>query len=383
MKLTCTGSSLHRAAAWTAKIAPTNPATPVMAGVLLDATDGGLTLSASDLETFGKATVSDAVVQQAGRTVVSARLLAAIAKVVPAAAEVTLVADGSRVEISSGRSRWKLPEMETDLWPQFPEVGDPIGKVAGDVLARGLDRVVPACGAPDAKPPILAGVLMEFGDSLTLTATDRYRIATVDLPWQPTLGEHEAIVIPATVLKHAATSGEVTISAENGVVGIQSGGYTVLGRLMAGQYPPVHSVIEWPKSHAAGTVTVSVPELTAAIDSVAIVLGDPPHLYLDFSDNGISVSPAAGDGDAGSEVDAIEYNTTDLEVKIKLEVIADALRCLGSDAAVFTFTDKNNRRETVDPGAQGFLAQPASADGKEIDGSYSHILMPMSKKASK
>lgn len=370
MKLTCTGADLHRAAAWTAKIAPSNPSSPVLAGVRLTAEDG-LTLAATDFETFGTATCA-AIVQDGGSTVVSARLLAAVAKMIPAKDDVALVSDGSRLEIRHGRSRWALPEMETDLWPTFPSVGEPIGKMSGAVLSRALDRVLPACGAPDVKPPILSGVLVEFGEGLTLTATDRYRIATVELPWQPAIEGSEPIVIPATVLGHAAAESEVDISTENGVVGIRSGGFTVLGRLLADKYPPVRDVAAQPKAKAETTATVNVQALRDAIDGVAIVLGtDESHLLIGFSEDGVDISPVVAgknNGEADSQVDLIAHTGPAIQVKVKHQIVADALRCLDSPLAVFTFTGSARA---------AFVAEPADENGSVTDTTYSHVMMPM------
>lgn len=386
MKLTCTGADLHRAAAWAAKIAPSNPASPVMAGVLITAGDT-LTLAASDLETFGTATVSGAVVQQDGRAVVNARFLAAIAEVVPDSAELTIVLEGSPLEISSGRSRWKLPTMEVDLWPSFPDVGEPIGEIEGSVLESGMNRVLPACGAPDIDPRILGGVLVEFSDRLTLTATDRYRAATAKLPWQPALGEHEQVVVPPSVLKHVKIGSMVTIGADASNICLRSGDFTLIGRLMAGKYLAVHKLLDTPVANSVGTVTLDVKELGKAINEVSVVLKANAQLLISFSEVGVVVTNVSegniDDPGSDAELGVIECAAPEIQVKIKQSTIADALKCLGSESVVLTFGGKNVKGEAVDPGTQAFLAQPANSNGKQVDMSYSHLLMPMSKKPGK
>jgi DNA polymerase-3 subunit beta len=376
VKLICTGADLSRAAAWAAKIAPSNPATPVMAGVLLDAGDV-LTLSATDYETFGTATCN-AIIQDQGRTVVSARLLAAVAKAItPPAAEATLVSDGSRLEVRCGKSRWALPEMATDLWPTFPGAGEPIGKVGGAQLERALDRVLPAAGKPDIEPPIFAGVRLTFTEGLRLEASDRYRIATADLPWQPAIGEAEPIVVPATVLKHAAAAGDVEISTEGGTVGLKSGGFTVLGRLLAGQFPKeFDGYVTRIKGSTKTTATIDTQALLSTINGVTVVLSTEAHILLAFTEDGVNVSPISDktsndDGDADSEVDLQSFDGPEITVKTKHAVIADALRCLDSPSAGFQFTGNKNAP---------FVIEPVDDSGKVLD-DYSHVLVPLVQKA--
>lgn len=375
MKLTCIGANLRDAAEWAARIAPSKPSSPVMAGVLLDAGDV-LTLSATNYETFGTATCS-AVIQDQGRTVVSARLLAAVAKAItPATAEITVVSDGSRLEIRHGRSRWALPEMETDLWPTFPNLGEAIGKVDGSVLERALDRVLPAAGKPDIEPQVFAGVRMSFGDGLRLEASDRYRIATADLPWQPAITSANPIVVPATVLKYATTRGGVEFSTEGGTVGIRSGGFTILGRLLAGQFPrEFEGYVTRVKGAAKTTAIVDTQGLLNTINGVSVVLSTEAHILLGFTEDGVLVSPvseksSADDGDADSQIDLASFDGPEITVKVKHAVIADALRCLDSPSAQFQFAGS-----TKNP----FIIEPVDANGEPLDG-YSHILVPLVQK---
>lgn len=387
MKLTCTGADLHRAASWTAKIAPSNPTTPVMAGVLLDAGET-LTLSATDYETFGTAECA-AMIQDQGRVVVSARLLAAVAKAItPSTAEITLVSDGSRLEIRHGRSRWALPEMAADLWPTFPSVGEPIGKVDGVVLNRALSRVLPAAGKPDIEPPIFAGVRLTCSNNLRLEASDRYRIATADTAFVPLKfvkekdGEEnaqpltETIVVPATVLKHAATGGEVEISAEGGTVGIRSGGFTILGRLLAGQFPrEFDGYAATVREKVKTTAVMSVQELRSAVDGVVVVLGTEAHVLLGFAEDGVSVSPVADkksddDGEADAQADLNQFDGSDITIRVKHVVIADALHCLDSPAVKLSFAASPNKP---------LMLEPVGEDG-EVLGDYNHILVPIVQK---
>ena len=67
------------AVAWAARSLPVRPSSPVLAGLLIEASDAGLVLSTFDYETSARATLS-AEVNDEGKALVSGRLLADICR---------------------------------------------------------------------------------------------------------------------------------------------------------------------------------------------------------------------------------------------------------------------------------------------------------------
>lgn len=372
MKITTTGGALHSAASWAAKLSPTKPVTPVLGGVLLNASDE-LRISASDFNVFGTVTVVGTVVEE-GRAVVSARLLAAVTKTLKAAAEVTIATTGGRLEVRCGRSRWALPEMDTDEWPMFPGAGDPIGKVTAENLRHALTRVLPAVSV-DTQPPELTGVAISITDSLTFVATDRYRLAAASLEWQPALDSGpQQILVPAEVMRTALSAihdshGDVSLCTDGDTVGVVTDQHRVLGRLMDRQYPKWQPFLELPEQNAATIVTVEIGPLLDAINGVSVVLGEKEALQLDFTEGGIGISPALGDnGEADTTVDCHSWTGPAITVGLAHQRLRDALTCCAADFAVLTFTNNPGRP---------FLLRPADEQGQIVDDGYGHVLMPM------
>ena len=86
---------LADAVAWAARSLPVRPSVPVLAGLLIEASDDGLVLSTFDYETSARATLN-ADVSDEGRALVSGRLLADICRSLPAK-PVEMTLDGARV----------------------------------------------------------------------------------------------------------------------------------------------------------------------------------------------------------------------------------------------------------------------------------------------
>jgi DNA polymerase-3 subunit beta len=163
------------AIAWTAKGLPTRPVVPVTAGVVLEVTDGAMIVSGFDFEVLNRIEVP--VTEKApGRVLVSGRLLAEIARALPPK-DVRVTVEGNRLAVRCGSARFNLPLLHIEDYPAVPELPATSGRARGDVFATAVGQVT-AAASRDETLPMLTGVRMEIGpDTLSLAATDRYRLA--------------------------------------------------------------------------------------------------------------------------------------------------------------------------------------------------------------
>ncbi|MTA97596.1 MAG: DNA polymerase III subunit beta, partial [Actinobacteria bacterium] len=118
MKFTIDSSALADAVAWAARSLPARPTAPVLAGLLLEATQTSLTLSGFDLEVSAQISLN-ADVEEPGRVLVSGRLLADITRALPHI-PVTIATDGPRVNVECGSSRFTLLTLPVEDYPSLP-----------------------------------------------------------------------------------------------------------------------------------------------------------------------------------------------------------------------------------------------------------------------
>src|ERR1019366_4860376 len=95
------------------------------------------------------------------------------------------------------------------------------GAVDGGVLAGAAAQVVPSARREETLPRLTGGWLDIGGGTVTVPATDRYRLAVSEVSWAPAApGIRAAALVPARTLADVArtmTSGEpVTISLGTG-----------------------------------------------------------------------------------------------------------------------------------------------------------------------
>nr|WP_279671514.1 DNA polymerase III subunit beta [Flexivirga meconopsidis] len=372
VKLVVDRDVLAEAVTWAVRGLSNRPPVPVLAGVLLDANDEGLTLSAFDYEVSAKVTV-DAQVDEPGQVLVLGRLLAEISRSLPNK-PVTINADGHKVEVTCGSSRFSLQQMPTADYPTLPTAPEPTGAIAGDVFTQAVSQVAIAADKSDTLP-ILTGVRLQIeGDKLSLLATDRYRLALRELTWNPTESDADQVaLIPARTLSDTAkalgASGSVQIALGSaaggeGLVGFEAGQRRTTTRLLDGEYPKVTSI--FPTS----VDTVSVIEtsaLTEAVKRVSLVAERNTPVRLRFSEGQVAIE--AGQGDDAQASEAVEATLTgpELEIAFNPQFLLDGLGAIGTSFARMSFTQ---------PSRPAVLSGQAEADG-DADESYRYVLMPV------
>ena len=373
MKLQVDRDVLAEAVTWAVRGLSPRPPVPVLAGVLLDATPEGLTLSAFDYEVSAKVSI-DAQVDEPGTVLVHGRLLADISRSLPSGKPVELTADGTKVQVVCGSSRFSLQQMPTTDYPTLPTSPEPTGTVSGDTFTKAVAQVAIAADRGDTLP-ILTGVRVEIeGDKLSLLATDRYRLALRELTWNPaaTDASHVAL-IPARTLSDTAkalgASGSIEVALGSaaggeGLVGFEAGQRRTTTRLLDGDYPKVTSI--FPSS--VDTVSViKTSDLTEAVKRVALVAERNTPVRLRFSEGQVAIE--AGQGEDAQASEAVEATLTgpELEIAFNPQFLLDGLGALGTDYARLAFTQ---------PSRPAVLSGQAEPEG-ESDESYRYVLMPV------
>jgi DNA polymerase-3 subunit beta len=235
MKFTVERDALAEAVTWAARALPGRPVLPVLTGLLLSAgqkdiaghdgraghdggasrvggaaqsksagetdgagrddsahredsagSDGGgafLTLSCFDYEVSARVRVR-AEVAEPGTVLVPGRLLVEIVRALPAH-PVEFSDDPDGVSVTCGDASFMLTPLPLADYPALPELPQLAGTVDGGQLATAIGQVTPAASRDDTLPMLTAVSVELEGTTMTLAATDRYRLAVRELTWTP------------------------------------------------------------------------------------------------------------------------------------------------------------------------------------------------------
>lgn len=381
MKFRVERDVLADAAAWVARSLPARPPVPVLGGVLIEASTGAdgdrLTVSGFDYETSARVEL-DATIGDPGRVLVSGRLLADITRALPSK-PVDLVVDGSRATINCGNSRFSLPTMPVEDYPQLPAMPQHAGSVAGAELAEAVAQVAVAAGRDDTLP-MLTGIRLEIeGSRLTLAATDRFRLAVRELEWAPEdSAQSTAVLIPAKTLSDVAKSlagagsVQIALSAGDGMLGITGADRRATTRLLDAEFPRFRQLI--PAEHSSAGI-VEVAPLTEAIKRVQLVTDRVAQVRMEFSEDGLRLT--AGGDDVGSAEEELpcELDGAPLTIAFNPSYLLDSLGALHTERARLTFTTPN-RPALVRP-VPAPPAESTDDGGATPVPGYLHLLMPV------
>lgn len=349
MKFHVNRDVFSEAVSFVVKLLPQRNPQPILAGVLIEATDDGLSLAAFDYEASARTRI-DATVDEPGTILVHGRLLSEIASRLPnAPIQITQDADGE-ILLTCGSARFTLAAMPVAEYPAIPEVSGDSGLVPGDDFSTAIAQVAFAASRDDVTP-VLTGVQLEVtGNELSLVATDRYRVALREINFDSgAVAREEATtaLVPARTLtevgKTFAHAGDIQVSfsgsGDREIIAFTAGNKTVTSLLIKGNFPPVRRLFPAQTEHYA---VVNTAELAEAVRRVSLVLDRSAPLRFTFSEEGVSMDAAGTEQARATE--SVDATLAGDEVTLGLnpQYLLEALGAVKSEFTRVTFTSSEN-----------------------------------------
>jgi DNA polymerase-3 subunit beta len=340
------------AVSFAVKLLPQRTTLPILSGVLIQANGDGLVLSSFDYEVSSQTEIQ-ADVEEPGTVLVSGRLLAEIAGRLPNA-PVTVATDGSRITVACGSASFTLLSMPVEEYPAIPEMGEQSGVVPAEEFASAVAQVAVAASRDDVTP-VITGVQLEVRqNSLSLVATDRYRVAVREIDWDGgSVAGGDASDTAVTALVPARTLQEVgktfghsgTISVaitsrdDRELIAFSADRKTVTSLLIKGNFPPVRRL--FPES-VDNYAVMNTADLIEATRRVALVLEREAALRYTFTADGLTLEAIGSEQAQASEsIDAI-LTGDDTVVSLKPQFLLDGLGAVHSEFVRISFTKTEN-----------------------------------------
>jgi DNA polymerase III subunit beta len=348
---TAGGGALASAVNYASKWLDTKPANPVHGGLVLDVTDGMLTVAAQGELATARATL--AVDGDAdGLFIVSGRLLAALVATL-ADKPVTFEQTGSLVAMKSGRYDATLPAMSESDYPKLSTVSPAIGRIEGGALIDAVRRVG-AVASKKPTPVALTGVYfwMESDEGeLTMSATDTLRACRETVTW--TLVGDDAVaasfVLPASVLIDAGDAFAGTEPVEIGwhgtSVSLSTSSRSLVTRTLGepSAFPDMGGLFGQLEQRTH-TVALSAKDILIPLKRAdQLADGEYRHVTLDLrKDSLVLRSATEGKGDGGETID-VEYDGPDCSILTRSGILHGVLATAPSDDVVLHITPGSNQ----------------------------------------
>lgn len=380
MKFHVNRDVFSEAVSFAVKLLPQRTTQPILSGVLLEASAGALVLSSFDYEVSSRTEIA-AEVDEEGTALVSGRLLADIASRLPNA-PVQFSTDDGKIVVSCGSARFTLLSMPVEEYPTLPKITERTGVLPADDFAAAVAQVAVAASRDDVTP-VITGVQFEVGEnSLSLVATDRYRVAVRDIDWDsgsaggddPAQGT--TALIPARTLSevgktfgHAGTvSVSIVRSDDRELIAFSADKRTVTSLLIKGNFPPVKRLFPDTVENYA---VLNTAELIEATRRVSLVLEREAALRFTFSIDGLTLEAAGSEQAQASETIDAHLVGDDTVVSLKPAFLLDGLGAVHSEFVriSFTKTENPNKPGPVLLTSQSLKDQPGADN-------YKYLLQP-------
>jgi DNA polymerase-3 subunit beta len=356
MRFTISREKLQEGLAAVSASIPAKTTLPVLANILVEATERGIRLSGTDLD-IAVSTEVTADVETPGAVTIPARKLTEIARELPPAPVKIGAAGEQRITIDCGRSRFKLLGIPRDEFPTFPAVSfDGSWRVRSGELQDLISHTAFAVSTEESRP-ILNGVLWELrSDYMRMVATNGHRLAKMDLPVNAGSGRAAGpgsssdLIVPPKALEQIRrlfpADEELEIARGENHLGFRSPFTAVYTRVIEGPYPNYDQVIPRDNDRVA---IVDKVALTGALRRMSIVASDQTHrIRLAFNAGMLKFSVQTPDlGEAQDEL-AVRYTGDPLDIGFNAAYLLEILRFMPTDEVKLTFKAPE-RAATIEP----------------------------------
>ena len=273
-EFTTTQEHFARALRIVGGVAGKNPALPVLGHVLLKREQNQLRLSTTDLE-VGVTAWLPGKLRGDGALTVPLRPLAEYVQNLPLGA-VTLLIERGTLTVNAERAHAVFQGESAENFPLIPylNTGDDIALPTHNTR-HALEMVLYAVASDDTRPELAGVCLCGEGSTLTLAATDSYRLAEAHIPLAAALPMPFSVILPRRAAQevHRALEGaeSATLRMSEGQVLLLTPTLHVVSRRVEGTYPDYAQII--PKNQPT-SFEIDRASLLRAIRASAVFSGN-------------------------------------------------------------------------------------------------------------
>ena len=374
MRAVCNTDTFGRKLALATRGVSARSAIQLLGGILLEANDGKMKLSATDME-LSIQTSSPAEVEEEGRVVIPARIFNDIVRSLPSG-QLTIEHDqaGGTVKLTAGSNEYSIRAYAAEDFPQLPQFDEGNAfTMSGELLVDTVEKVSKSYSRDETRP-VLTGILISFEESrVRMVTTDSYRLSIKETELATTFDGSREAIIPARAMQEvsrifsASEEEQVEVSLSENQALFRVGDVLFGTRLIDGNFPEYRRLL--PNAFER-EISVSREELMGTLRRVNLFAQrqtPPVPVSLAFSEGAVEVIVRSQEiGEAHEKLSA----TSDDEFHISFNpgYLLDGVAAIDTEKVLFKLN------ESLKPG----LIVPGSENGdsgEEPD--FLYLIMPM------
>ena len=347
-----------------ARALSTRTTLPSLGGIMLVAEGGKVVARATDSELAVTVEV-EAEVEGDGQLLLPGRLLADVARSLPQGS-VTIAERPAEhdAEITAGTARFHLRLLDAEDFPRLPELDGETITMPAPALAETVDRVARAASRDEVRP-ILTGIMVSVeGSTLTMVATDSYRLSVKRTELAGDVGTPFEANVPARAMRELArvvsqgSIEEVQISMPGNQVVFGAGNVTLSSRLIDGQFPNYRQLLPDAFDHDVRLPRTELLDVTRRIRYLA--QRNAP-LKMAFAEGELTVAAETPEIGDASESMPCAFTGEAMEIAFNPQFFIEGIESVETEEVVLRLTSP------LRPG----LLQPAGSED------FSYLVMPI------
>lgn len=273
MKFSCDVQTLSSKLSAVSHAVSSKASLPVLSHILLEARQGKITLSATNLEISIKTTMPAEIKEEGSACIPGRVFLDLVSALTRGKLEVS--ESNGVVNLKSEKASSKINGINASEFPKIESQAEVIFELSPKEFTKDLTRVS-FSAASDESRPILTGILMEAGsEGLTLVGVDGFRLSEkkIAISLDKTFKE----VVPAKALLEVARllSGEeklaILYSKEESQIVFRGAQVEVYSRLLEGSFPDYKKII--PEGFVTKAI-INLDEFREALKIVSVFARD-------------------------------------------------------------------------------------------------------------
>ncbi|MGM0564843.1 MAG: DNA polymerase III subunit beta [Pseudomonadota bacterium] len=318
---------------------------PALGNVLIQAVGGEMQMTATDLETELVAK-SVLPVDQEGEITLPGRKLLDICKNLPDGADISLLIEGDRATLTSGRSRFKLATLPAADFPQIEKVeGTSSFTLPQSTLRKIIEKSAFAMAQQDVRY-YLNGLMLELSGSIArAVATDGHRLALCEAEVGIDVPESRQVIIPRKGVQELSRlldeeGGDANISLSSNHIQVDLGDLRFTSKLIDGRFPDYQRVMP---ANCDKVVSVDKLELKQALTRTSVLSNEKyKGVRLMVSGNALTIMTNNPDQEEAEEQLEVQYQGEDMEIGFNVNYMLDVLNNLSEDVVTIALKDANS-----------------------------------------
>jgi DNA polymerase-3 subunit beta len=319
-------------------------ALPILTHVMIDVKDTVVTLTGNNLESQLSIDIP-AVSGIAFSVTASAQKLAEITSHMQDDKDVSLTDTGTCLVVKQGRSRYKLNTLPASDFPKIDaETLEGSFRVPERDLLALLHEVEPAMSVNDVRYYLNGALLTVNGSEVRTVATDGHRLSLSTINSGHGNVGSRSIILPRSVVElisRMLSTGteDVEIGVSKNHIHLSKSGWSLVGKLIDGQFPSYEKVIPTSSAEPATMGRLAFRDL---LQRALILAPEKSHgIRLTFDGNLLSVDVKDDEGEECQDGMPMNYNGPVVDIGVNGRYLLDALDTLGGDDVRVSLKDSN------------------------------------------